>query len=314
MHSDCYLTKGSKWTPQVIPESKTHSILIINHELIGLSTALHLAVRGNVDYDIARILLDNGADLESLNIRKQTPLHSFFSPLALSLVRRHASCLEIISTDARGMNLAHYFSWTNSSVPSDFQYLPSVASFLHCPDAEGRKPLHLAAQRGNTVVLNYLLMQTTSPYDTLVDKSGNTLLHHAVLSTRAPDTIRLLLSRGFCLEAQNARGHTPLQHAASWGTAEALSFLLDLDPEGITAQDARGNSLLALARLVENEKVEMMLVTRYGELLRNNNSPLTPRDRHCRLRRRESRRKVYSIAYVLITLLSLGLLAFRNSI
>jgi len=313
MRLSCYLTKVSKWTPQLIPESKSHSFLSLVHELINFSTALHLAVRGNVDYDIARILLDNGADLESLNIRKQTPLHSFFSPLMLAVARRHASSFEILSTDARGMNLAHYFSWTNSSVPSDLQYLPSVASFLHRPDAEGRKPLHLAAQRGNTVVLDYLLKQTTSPYDTLVDNSDNTLLHHAVLSIRAPDTIRLLLSRDFCLEAQNAQGHTPLQHAACWGNAEALSFLLDLDPEGITAQDARGNNLLVLAQLVENEKVEMMLVTRYGELLRSNR-PLISRDRHCQLRRRKSRRKVYSIVCVLITLLSLALLTCGISI
>ena len=309
MRLRCCSTKASKWTPQLIAESKSHTFLQFMHELISLSTALHLAVRGEVEYEIARILLDNGADIESLNIRKQTPLHAFFNPLVLAVARRNASPLGILSTDARGMNLAHYFSWTKSSVPSDFRYLPTVASILHCPDAEGRKPVHLAAQRGNTDVLTFLLMQTTSPCETLVDYSGNTLLHHAVLSIRAPETIRLLLSRGFCLEAQNAQGHTPLQHAACWGTAEALSFLLDLDPEGITAQDARGNNLLALAQLVENKKVELMLVTRYGELLRNDRPP-NSRNGHCRLRREKPWKNVYSYVCVLITLLFVPLLAW----
>lgn len=211
------------------------------------------------------------------------------------------------------MNLAHYFSWTNTSVPSHFQYLPSAASFLHCPDAEGRKPIHLAAQRGNTVVLDYLLMRTTSPYDTPIDKGGNTLLHHAVLSIRAPDTIRLLLSRDFCLEAQNAQGHTPLQHAARWGTAEALLFLLSLDPEEITAQDACGNNLLALARSVENKKVETMLMTRYGHLLRNDKI-FTSRERHRHSRRRKWGREGYSIVCGLIVFISLALLTCRNPI
>ena len=302
----------SKWTPQLIPESKSHSCLNPIQKLINLSTALHLAIRGNVDYDIVRILLDNGADLESLNIRKQTPLHSFFNPLVSAVARQHTSSFEILSADARGMSLAHYFSWTNSSVPADFQHLLGVVSFLHRPDAEGRTPLHLAAQRGNKVVLDYLLTQTTSPPNTLLDKGGNTLLHHAVLSIRAPDTIRLLLSQDFCLESRNVQGHTPLQHAACWGTTKAVSFLLDLDPEGITAQDARGNNLLALARLVENKKVEMMLVARYGELLWNN-GPLISRDRQSQLKSsRRKPREIYSIVCVSITLLGLALLMYRR--
>ena len=275
-----------------------------------MSTALHLAVRGNVDYNIARVLLENGADLESLNIRKQTPLHSFFSPLVLAVAQRHCSSLDILSTDARGMNLAHYFSWTNSSVPSDFQYLPSEASFLQSRDVEGRKPHHLAAQRGNKDVLDYLLTQTTGPHDTLADKSGNTLVHYAVFSTRAPDTIRLLLSRGLSLEAQNARGHTPLQHAACWGSVEALSFLLNIDPEGLIAQDNRGDNLLALARSVENKKVEMMLIARYGELMRNNGISLVSQYRHCQMRRRRSKENGDWIVFVSIISLFLALLTF----
>ena len=305
-----YSTKVLKWTPQLIPESKISITPRLVHELIILSTALHLAVRRNVDYDIARILLENGADLESLNIRKQTPLHSFFSPLVSTLAQRHCSSLPVVSTDARGMNLAHYFSWSNSSVPSNFQHLPNETSFLNQLDTEGRKPHHLAAQRGNIVVLDYLLTRTTSPHDTLVDRSGNTLLHHAVLSIRAPDTIRLLLSRGFCLEAQNTQSHTPLQYAACWGTAEAVSFLLNLDPEDVIAQDAHGNDLLALARSGENRKVEKLLVTRYGELLQNNKTPLVMRDCDAGSRHRISRGKAHYVVSVLIALFSMILLKY----
>ena len=247
-------------------------------------------MRGQVEYDIARILIENGADLESLNRRKQTPLHSFFSPLVLAVALKHASSLEEFPADARGMNLAHYFSWTNSSTPSDIQCLPCVSSILCHSDAEGRKPIHLAAQRGNIAVVEFLLSQTASPLNTLVDNDGNTLGHHAVLSVRALDVIRLLLSRGHRLEAQNRKGHTPLQHAACWGTAEAPSYLLELDPDSLTARDARGNDLLALARSAENERVETWLLSRYRKQLqevRDGN-----RDHRVEPRQKESWEKV----------------------
>ena len=311
MRLSYYLTKASTWTPRLIWESKNYRSPGLIHRLINSSTALHLAIRGNVNYDIARILLDNGADLESLNIRKQTALHAFFSPLLSAVARRHTSSLEILSADARGMNLAHYFSWSNSSVPTDFQYLPSIASLLHRPDAEGRKPAHLAAQRGNTVVLDYLLGHHRSPFDTLVDDSGNTLLHHAVLSIRAPDTIRLLLSQGLCLEARNSRGHTPLQHAAYWGTQEAVSFLLDLDPAELAVKDARGYDLLELARLADNEKVEAVLVSRYGELLRARR-PICSQDRYFQSRRKSSLVDSKLIVCASIVLLLLATLLARS--
>ena len=229
------------------------------------STALHLAVREQVDYDVARILLDNGAELESLNTRFQTPLHSFFSPLVVQLARRHASTMEDMPTDVRGMNLAHYFSWTNSSVPADFQCLPNVRALLGCHDADGRTPLHLAAHRGNIAVMEYLLSQSPSRDHALTDNKGNTTMHQAVLSVRAPDAIKLLLSHNFSLNVRNHKGHTPIQHAARYGTVEALSFLIERDPALVTCQDTHGHGLLALAEGFENKKVVAWLISKFGE-------------------------------------------------
>ena len=224
-------------------------------------------MREKVDYDLARILIDNGADLESLNIRRQTPLHSFFNPLVLAVARRHVSSLEEVAADVRGMNLAHYFSWTNSSVPADFQCLPNVTSLLDCPDAEGRMPLHLAAQRGNIAVMQYLLMQGANTAQLPIDGKGNTPMHQAVLSIRAPDAIKLLLSHGFRLDVKNHKGHTPVQHGALWGTVEALTFLSEHEPAAMVIRDERGNSLIELAQQVENTKVEVWLRSQYGEHL-----------------------------------------------
>jgi ankyrin repeat protein len=233
------------------------------------STALHLAVREKADYDIARILLGNGAELESLNTRFQTPLHSFFSPLIVQLARSHASTMEDMPADVRGMNLVHYFSWTNSSVPADFQCLPNVRALLDCRDAEGRTPIHLAAHRGNIAVMKYLLSENTSRDYALPDNKGNTAMHQAVLSVRAPDAIKLLLSHKYRLDVRNHKGHTPIQHAARCGTVEALSFLIEHEPALITCQDTRGHGLLALAEGFENRKVVAWLISKFGEQVPN---------------------------------------------
>ena len=244
--------------------------------LTEFSTALHLAVREKVDYDVARTLIDNGADLESRNGRKQTPLHSFFNPLVGQIVPRHASSLEDFSADTRGMNLAHYFGWSKSSTPSDFQHLPDLPSLLNQSDSQGRKPVHLAVERGNLPVVEYLLSQSTSSKQSMVDFRGNTLMHFAVKSVRAPDTISLLLKHGLRLDVRNLKGHTPLQFAACFGTTEALSYLLDLDPSSIDVRDASGNDLLTLARRVENEINASWLLLRYGEDLQVEESNQMP--------------------------------------
>lgn len=233
------------------------------------STALHLAVREKANYDVVRILLDNGADLESLNTRFQTPLHSFFSPLVAQIARRHASTIDHKPIDVRGMNLAHYFSWTNSSIPADFQCLSNLETLLDCRDAEGRTPLHLAAHRGNIAVMEYLLLQTSRSDHRLPDSKGNTAMHHAVLSVRAPDAIRLLLSQNFLLDARNHKGHTPTQHAARHGTVEALSFLIECSPALVTCQGTHDDGLLALAEGFDNVKVVAWLISKFGERAHN---------------------------------------------
>jgi hypothetical protein len=171
--------------------------------------------------------------------------------------------MEDISTDLRGMNLAHYFSWTNSSVPEDLQCLPNVRAFLNIRDNDGRTPLHLAAHRGNIAVMKYLLAE--SPSQDLLDNEGNTSMHHAMRSVRAPDAIKLLLSHNFALDVKNNKGHTPIQHAAGCGTVEALSYLIEYWPTYAVLADGQGHGLLRLAERFGNRKVVVWLITRLGQ-------------------------------------------------
>lgn len=93
---------------------------------------------------------------------------------------------------------------------------------------------------------------------------GNTPLHEAVQSSRAPAAIRLLFEQGFRLEQRNNEGHMAIQHAALGETMPAVKMLLGRDPGAIAWRDKYGRGLLALARQTENE-VEESLQTQYGE-------------------------------------------------
>ncbi|KAL8752838.1 MAG: hypothetical protein Q9199_005462 [Rusavskia elegans] len=229
-------------------------------------TPLHLAVRAKADFNLARTLLNHGADIECLNNRKRTPFHAFFSPIISQLAQHCPDSMSAITTDTGGMTLAHYFSWTSTSSPTDFQVLPNVKMHLKARDGAGRTPLHFAAQRGNIPVMEYLLSQYQHAASMQPDNEGNTPLHEAVQSSRAPAALTLLLAHGFSLEQRNKEGHTAVQHAVLWGTVPATEMLFERDPRVLAWRGGERRGVLALARRTENVDVEEWLLgRRFGE-------------------------------------------------
>lgn len=56
---------------------------------------LHLAIALAKDYEITRILIDNGADISNRNTECKTPLHTFFSPTVDLVLRYHGDLFDL---------------------------------------------------------------------------------------------------------------------------------------------------------------------------------------------------------------------------
>ena len=208
------------------------------------------------------MLLNHGADISCLNTRKQTPFHAYFNPMISQLAQHCSDSMNdtTITPDAKGMTLAHYFSWTSTSSPTDFQF-PNLTKHLITRDAAGKTPLHFASQRGNIPVMKFLLSQYQNPATMQPDNEGNTALHEAVQSSRAPAALALLLSHGFSIEQRNKEGHSVVQYAVLWGTVAAMETLFGC----LAWRDDDAKGMIALARKTENEEVEAWLLERgYG--------------------------------------------------
>lgn len=95
-------------------------------------------------------------------------------------------------------------------------------------DRDGRSILHLAAQRGNVPVIEYII---SAAKDSLVDQSdsrGRRALHYAVENKRAQATITLLVSRGADINAHGREGRSALHHAVKLGNLAAVQTLIQL--------------------------------------------------------------------------------------
>jgi ankyrin repeat protein len=178
-------------------------------------TPLHLAS----SVDVARLLLECGADANAPGWMGETPLHSAASggraEIARLLIARGAA------VNARRPE--------RDDTPLHFAANEAVANLLiengaevDARDIYKRTPLHWAAQFGREGVAACLIRAGAD-----VDARGSTKdtpLHWAAREGHA-STLSLLLKRGAHIDVQDRDGHTAL-HFAAWRARTALIPLL----------------------------------------------------------------------------------------
>uniref|UniRef100_A0AAG5DJG7 Uncharacterized protein n=1 Tax=Anopheles atroparvus TaxID=41427 RepID=A0AAG5DJG7_ANOAO len=153
-------------------------------------TALHLAARRK-DVEMARILIDYGANVDVQNGEGQTSLH-------------------IAAAEGDEAMVKYFYTVRASAGITDFQ---------------DRTPMHLAAENGHASIIEILADKyRASIYERT--KDGSTLMHIASLNGHA-ECATTLFRKGVYLHMPNKGGARSIHTAAKYGHVGIISTLLN---------------------------------------------------------------------------------------
>jgi ankyrin repeat protein len=248
--------------------------------LKSISTPLHVAVSRTQNYDIVRLLMENGGDPGNRNASSETPLHTAFNETVSQLLLYHGDAIESDARNSRGMTLLHFVAQSTKSTVDVVKRLVESGHPTDpiLKDYRGRSALHLAAQRGNTAVISYLLGLGAHVDVRCRDSRGRTALHYAVESRRT-ETARIMVSRGADIRARDHRGRSILHHAVWRRNLEASKYILELEAaEDLLTRDIDGRTPLDLA--IEEEATDVVNFLR-GFMANCNMSVEQPRQHGC---------------------------------
>ena len=143
---------------------------------------------------------------------------------------------------------------------------------INTRDADGRTPLHIAAQKGETEKV-LALIKAGAEIDAQ-DNNGFTSLHLAA-GFGQTETALVLIKAGAEIEAQNKAGNTPLHYAAGWGQTETALALIKAGAE-IEAQANNGSTPLHLAAWNGETETALALIKAGAEIDAQSNGGNTP--------------------------------------
>jgi ankyrin repeat protein len=176
-------------------------------------TALCAAVYiGNLD--MIKLLIENGADVNTVSNYNATPLH--------------------IATHHNRVDIVKYL-------------IEEAHGDVHRVNKRNTICLNVAGIQGNTKLIEYLLQQPGTDINHQ-DIDGQTTLHFAVIKNEI-DAIKLLLSYKVRIDIKNVQNMTPLELAAQNGNEEAVNYILSIEDlvdvkEKIEALELLGASLI----------------------------------------------------------------------
>ena len=198
------------------------------------STPLHLtSEEGHVD--VARMLMEFGADLSARDMDGWTPLHSASS-------MGHVNVVRILIESNADVSAQDMDGWTPLLWASSMGHV-DVARMLLEFDADvsaqtqdGRTPLHWASGMGHVDVAQMLIGRGADM--SAQDKDGWTPLHWASNDGHV-DLAQMIVGRGANVSIQAWDGWTPLHCACSNGHVDVARILVECGAD-MSAQDKLG--------------------------------------------------------------------------
>ena len=172
-------------------------------------TAMHLAARRK-DANLAKVLIEAGAQVDAQNKEGQTVLH-------LASIMGDDNMVRVLFMARANANLQ---------------------------DNEDRAPIHLAAERGYSTIVEFLVEKfKASIYERTRD--GSTLMHIAAVNGH-PETAMILFERGVPLLMPNKFGARGIHTAAREGHVSVIDKLIK-NGEAVDSKTGDGKTALHLA-------------------------------------------------------------------
>ena len=256
---------------------------LLDGEDVQGNTPLTLAANSGRK-EVVEYLITKGADLNSTNTYKYTPLH-------YSILRRHIGIAGMLVEAGADVNVPNVWGYTPlhtcagrnflkeakflvenkaaidsknevgetalfSAVKFEHKnmilFLLESGSDINATDSVGRTPVFATAERNSSEILKILAGQGAEIAK--ADKFGQTALHRAAIAGYH-EIVQILARAGGNVSARDAKGKTPYYYAATYGHNSLTERLLSLGAQPDVFVGDRGYFFFSELNLKESEAV-----------------------------------------------------------
>lgn len=221
------LTLASRCGDRLVVEQELAKHADINKNEGGTTALLESVTNGH--FEIAKLLLDNGADARAVTNSGWTALHSVVSvgpeDLANELVAKGADVNA--KTD---LGLTPLMAAARCRRPTIVELLIRNGAAIEAKDSTGATALVYAAEGDQ-------------------DEGGGD-----------PESIRLLVSAGANVDVQGDMRMTALMNASFYDDLDSVQLLLQRGAE-VNLRDAKGRTALGIAEYAKNDRVAQLLLS-----------------------------------------------------
>ncbi|XP_063914359.1 serine/threonine-protein phosphatase 6 regulatory ankyrin repeat subunit B-like isoform X4 [Zophobas morio] len=191
----------------------------------------------NGDYEMADFLIQHGANLNSVDSNKKTPIHHacFGGNYAICrLLLKHGAHLQFETAFSK--TLLHHCC--RRGFFGMVQLLIKCEAPLNFKDTYGRTPLHLACAYGHYAIAEHLT--TLDITIDVEDLDGKTPFYNAICGEH-DEIYELLLKTGAYLDYRNRKGLMYIHMACKWGHNSVVNFLVEKrTPAVLNWRDSKG--------------------------------------------------------------------------